>query len=512
ESLRDRILIRLDTEGISYSLSANGTIINVENQQTARRARAILVREGLTPQNLDPWHLFDVNRWTTNQFLDNVNLQRSLTESLRQHIESLNDIDQAMVNLAVPRDRLFLQDQDPITVSVVITARPGSDITTNMHKIRGLNDLIQFAIPGLQADNITITDSFTGRRINDFAAYDIQSRLEQADIIRRQKEAEERDYLNRFRRQLSGMLSPDRIGFVNIEITNNTNQITRTGREITPIEITPQDPTAPFNTREVVHSILISEGAANVTFRGTGFNPEGPAGFEAQTPPAYQDLQNTTGFYDQSTFQRNFDTNVTEFEEIVSPSRRENIAVSVALDGTWTFDLNEDGTPVMLPDGSRSRTYHPIPAAELAQFQSLLEAAVNFDLASGDMVRVVNIQFDRTAQFMMEDEAFRRQLLVGNIIRFGGFGLLGLAVLFIAYRLVVRERERRRRAREEELARQHAAMREAALRSLEQEQAEAEINPIDQARATAQDHAMAMAREHPEEVAQLIKTWLSEES
>ncbi len=74
-----------------------------------------------------------------------------------------------------------------------------------------------------------------------------------------------------------------------------------------------------------------------------------------------------------------------------------------------------------------------------------------------------------------------------------------------------REVERRRRLREEELARQHQAMREAALRTAEEQGVEVELSVEDRARMEMQENAANMAREHPEDVAQLIRTWLVEE-
>ncbi|MFW5801943.1 MAG: flagellar M-ring protein FliF, partial [Spirochaeta sp.] len=90
-------------------------------------------------------------------------------------------------------------------------------------------------------------------------------------------------------------------------------------------------------------------------------------------------------------------------------------------------------------------------------------------------------------------------------------GVAVLLVSFIAFRLISREIERRRRLREEELARQHQAMREAALRSAEEEGTEVEMSVEERARMELQEHAINMAREHPEDVAQLIRTWLIEE-
>ena len=84
-----------------------------------------------------------------------------------------------------------------------------------------------------------------------------------------------------------------------------------------------------------------------------------------------------------------------------------------------------------------------------------------------------------------------------------------MAVIF--FRMLSKYLERKRREKEEELARQHQAMREAALRSAEEQGMEVELSIEDRARQEMQENAVNMAREHPEDVAQLIRTWLVEE-
>jgi flagellar M-ring protein FliF len=54
-------------------------------------------------------------------------------------------------------------------------------------------------------------------------------------------------------------------------------------------------------------------------------------------------------------------------------------------------------------------------------------------------------------------------------------------------------------------------MREAALRSAEEAGMEVEMSIEERARQEMQENAINMAREHPEDVAQLIRTWLMEE-
>ena len=81
----------------------------------------------------------------------------------------------------------------------------------------------------------------------------------------------------------------------------------------------------------------------------------------------------------------------------------------------------------------------------------------------------------------------------------------------IVYRVVAKELERRKRLREEELARQHQLAREMALKSAEDEGVEVQMSLEDKARLEMQETAINLAREHPEDVAQLIRTWISEE-
>ena len=90
EAQRDNIVYRLAQENVDANVNAAG-IITVKDEATPRKMRAILVREDLVPGNVDPWHLFDTERWTTTDFERNVNLQRSITIQIKQHIEALDE-------------------------------------------------------------------------------------------------------------------------------------------------------------------------------------------------------------------------------------------------------------------------------------------------------------------------------------------------------------------------------------------------------------------------------------
>lgn len=511
EALLSRITTRLDEEGINYVLSGENTIISVADSKEARKARAVLVREGLTPNDINPWELFDVDRWTTSDFLNNVNLQRSISSQLKLHIESLDDVDKAQVTIAVPKDELFTDDKNPTTVSVIVSLAPGSDLADNKKKVKGLVNLIKHAVPDLDESNITLSDNF-GNQLNDADSMNGSDRIAQLEKLERIKKDQQKYYLDVFRNNLAGIVTPDRVRVVNVEISNNADYYKATGKKITPVQIKGQDPTKPYDTSEVVPSVIVEEQKGSVTFQGTGFNPQGPAGQEGQTPPAYADLQNTTGNYNQETKTNVYVTNEENYEKESAPIRRENIAVSVAIDGTWEYEHDDKGDFVYEADGvSRKRVYKEISADELKKYVSLVQTAIGYNMIRGDQVTVQNISFDRRASFREQDEEYAKSQSLKNLSKYSGLILLGLIGLIVVIRLVQKELDRRKRLKEEEIALQHQAMREAALRSLEAESAAPDLSTMDRERLELQETAVNLARQHPEDVAQLIRTWLSEE-
>ncbi len=504
-----RIVTVLDEEGVTYKVSPEN-MIYVEDEPTARRIRAILIREDLIPPKTDPWAIFDVERWTLTDFERDVNLQRAITRNLEQHILALDDVDAASVTLVVPKPELFEEDQKPVTASVIITPKPGSDITENRKKIEGIVKLIKFAVAGLQDENIVITDQ-NGLQLNDFTGLEDVDRIEIARREIRTKKELEQQYKAEILKSLRAIFSFERVEIVKLDINLDMSKQTVNMEEHFPVTMKKDNPRTPFDESEVVPSITLSKEVKEEHFEGTGFNPEGPPGQEGQTPPAYKDLSNLVGKYDQSALIQNEVVNKKSTYEEKSPWSINRITTGVAIDGVWRRVYNENGQLELNPDGSIKREYTPVSDEDLSKAEALIKDAIGYDRDRGDSVTVEHIPFDRGDQFTAEDEEFRRQRQIRTTIISVIIGIGAIIFAAILYRLIAKELERRRRLREEELARQHQAMREAALRRAEEEGAEVELSVEERARMEMQENAINMAREHPEDVAQLIRTWLLEE-
>ena len=448
-----------------------------------------------------------MERWTTTDFERDVNLQRAVTKQLEQHIMALDDVDNVSVTLVVPKTELFQADQKPTSASIILTPKPGSDISTNRKKIEGVQRLIKMAVAGLLDENIVITDQ-TGVQINDFTGLAQMDRLELAKRELKVKQDLEQKYNADITKSLADIFSPDRVRILKIDIKLDMSKENSTAKEFSPIAVVPATRYAPA---QYAPSIARSTQNIEEHFQGSGFNPEGPPGVEGQTPPAYKDLSNLVGKYDKTSQTTNNEINEKTTTSEKQPWDIKRITTGVAIDGVWKEKYDKSGRVMLNPDGSIQRDYTAVTDDDLAKAKSLIQGAIGFDRDRGDVAEVQTLQFDRTLQFEKEDGVYRKQMAVRRTIYGVLIGLGALLLLVLAYRLIAKELERRRRLREEELARQHQAMREAALRTAEEQGVDVELSVEDRARLEMQENATNMAKEHPEDVAQLIRTWLVEE-
>lgn len=504
--LRDRIQLRLNEENVHSSFSADGTLY-VDDTETARRMRSILIREDLIPAGTDPWDLFDTERWTTTDFERNINLRRSIIKEVTQHIKALDDIDDASVSIVMPDNTLFKSDQKPVTASVILFPKPGSDLLENRKKVLGIQKLVKFAIPGLADENISISDN-TGNVINDFTAMANFDRLSLIDkqqvIIQKYETKYEAKILNTLQR-IYGM---DRVRDLNIKIEMDMSEVSAETLEYIPFVRRSDNPDTVYDDSEIEDSVTLSSETASTTWQGTGFNPEGPAGTEGQTPPAYKDTTNLAGLSTQTIVKTNQAVGEKRTSEVVSPELGRR-TVSVNIDGLWTKKKDEKGNYVVA-NGRIDREYTALTPEEIRDTEKAVRDAIGYDANRKDSVTVTNIKVDRSADFEAEDKAYMASLQRRTIILISLATIAAILFILIVYKIISRELERRRRLREEEALRKAQLERQQAMWEADQGKV-VSITAEERHRMELQENAINLSREHPEDVAMLIRTWLMEE-
>ncbi|GAB1457245.1 flagellar basal-body MS-ring/collar protein FliF [Spirochaetota bacterium] len=502
------ITSRLDEENIAFSIG-EGNILYVKDDATRSQANAILLREDLIPKGTDPWAVFSIDRFTVTDFERNVNLRKAIIQEVTKHIESISEVDKANVVIEIPADKLFLEDQKPVTASIILYPKPGSDITSNRKKLEGIQKIIRFAVSGLADENIVITDQ-NGLVLNDFAGLEDFDRIERTKREQQLVQRQEAYYRAAVLKALQQIYTPDRVRDLNIKIDMDMSKKSVSTEENFPFTLKPDNPVTPYDDSVIQPSVRLSTERTTYEYQGTGFNPEGPAGMEGQTAPAYKDLQNMVGKASQTHTIENEALNKRQSIEERSPTI-DRVSVSVNIDGVWKWKYTDKGEPLVKTEGGIEREYIPVEQAELDAAAALVRDAVGYDRMRGDSVTVRNIQFDRSAQFKSEDEAFLQRQQTNRIILYSLVGVAFLLVAFIVFRLASRELERRRRISEEKRALEQQMLRENAIRQAEEQNIEVSMSVEERKRLDLQEHAINMAKEHPEDVAQLIRTWLREE-
>jgi flagellar M-ring protein FliF len=191
----------------------------------------------------------------------------------------------------------------------------------------------------------------------------------------------------------------------------------------------------------------------------------------------------------------------------------DRVTVSVNIDGTWTKKYDEKGKLITLPNGSVEREYTPLTAQQIDAATNLVRNAVGYNAARGDSVSVVNIPYDRADQFQNEDFVLMRAARTQRTVIILIVGVLALILILVAVRQLSKVAKKRREAKEAAEERRRQAEEEERLFGAAQERdMEIDMSPEERKRAELMGNVESMARERPEDVAQLIRTWLMQEA
>ena len=502
-----RILDRLSQENVNAD-SANG-FISVDDDATARRMREILISENLVPSSIDPWAGFYDRSWSTTDADQNVKLKNTIQKQLKSHIEAISDVQMADVNIVLPEKQLFSADQEPVSASVILKVTPTSTLLTDKRRILGIQRLILTAVEGLKEENLIITD-IDGKQINDFEG---MAESDRVDISAKQQKlilSREAEIRAKILKAFQNTFTEDRCRDMIVAVEMDMSQRQSESTEYSPIIIKKDNPDTPYDDSEYRDVLPISQQTITKEWQGTGYNPEGPAGVEGQTPPVYSDMSNVIGKSTETGVTQNNAINTKQISEISSP-KIDKISVSVNLDGRWKKVTDPETGKLVIEDGAIKRIYTPLTANEMSEAEKSIKGAIGYDRDRGDLVVVTNIPYDRDEEFAKEDAEYFAKIQRQRMIVLILISVVVVLVGFILFRVISKEIERRRREREARLLAEQQAARERALWDAKDEGMEVTMSVEETRRMELQENAITMAKEHPEDVAMLIRTWLMEE-
>ncbi|GAA2023366.1 flagellar basal-body MS-ring/collar protein FliF [Nocardioides kribbensis] len=459
------VVEQLDSQGVPYELADGGATVMVP-RDAVYKARIDLSGEGLPSESDGGYSILDDNGLSTSEFQEQTDYKRAMEGELSATIEGIDEVDTAVVHLAMPAKDVFADEQDPPTASVLVETGAGTRL--GAQQVQAIVHLVASSVEGLDPADVTVSDTEGLLSGADGTGVDATTRNQ--EIEARQEELRQ-DIQATLDRVVGPGNSTVQVA-VDLDFDKRTTQTTT----FTPEEDNP----------------ATSSSTSTETYTGPGSPTGGAEGVVG--PDGQMDTGATGGSADSSyekevtTTDRAVGSTVEHVES--TPGSVESMHVGVVLDTNST------------------------QAISTADVRGLVEDAVGLDQAAGDSVRVVTMPFDRTAEEAAAAEleaaaAADASAARNDLIRKVGLALLVALVLLLAV-LKGRKRAKQReqattyvveQLREQSAARQLTEPVPAALALEESERSEEN---------DMRDELNALIERQPEDVAALLRGWLTE--
>lgn len=461
-----KVVSRLKEGNISYKLTDEGTGILVPKKDVYE-LRLDLAGEGLLYNNGSGFELFDQTRLGATDFERRLNYQRALQEELRRTICQINEIEQARVHLVMPEPTVFIEESGDASAAVFLQLKPLS--TLEKQQVKAIVNLVAGSVENLHPENVTVIDA-EGNVISDDLEtldpswIDSELALKHLEI----KKTYEKELESRLQKTLEKVYGPGRVvAMVTAELDFDAQESTSVLYGAEPI---PR-----------VHTTL------EESYSGGGSLP-GEAGIDSNVPGYFSYYQ--AGDMDYERREESIENEINEVvqREIKAPGKVERISTAVIIDNSSTgfVRLAEEGPPE-------------------EEINTLVSSAIGLDPERGDSVSVQVMNFntelsDRAAALMQElDEESSR----GRLMRMYALGGL-LALVMVSAAVIVLKR--RRKGAEEYFMGEEFEIEDGSVEGIVAD----EIKPESKVKKTHKK-VKNMAEENPEEVVQLIRTWMAEE-
>jgi len=149
------VVQKLRETGVEYRLSENGSAVMVPSEKLAE-SRLALAAAGLPKTGRIGFELFDKSNFGATEFVEHINYKRALEGELERSVMSLAEVEDARVHLTLPKESVFLDQQQPAKASVMVKLRPGSPMSAQ--NVAAVTNLVASAVEGLLPDAVSVVD------------------------------------------------------------------------------------------------------------------------------------------------------------------------------------------------------------------------------------------------------------------------------------------------------------------------------------------------------------------
>ncbi len=459
---------------IPYEISEKGATILV-SAKDVYRIRLELATQGL-PRGKKGFEIFEQNKFGSTDFQNKVNLLQALQGELSRTIEQLEEVETARVHIVLPEDSLYKNKEKPASASIMLKLRPS--IQLSQGQINGIVNLVAHSIPGLRAENITVVDNYAKvlNETNSVQKLGLNTGDALAQLQLTKKISDELQH--NVESMLEQVLGPGKAAArVSVELNFDQHSI---DRQI-------------FEPVIDERGIIRSSQEKNESYKGVGQKPSGPAG-TASNIPGYVANNDTSSSYDKKEVTKNYEISEVKEKTVSAPGSIKRLSIAVFIDAELTAEQQSSITKVV-------------------------SSAVGFNASRGDTISVERIRFSKDLPDKMQRD---RQMQSANQektiywLKISVAVIAVLALLFVLW-IVIR---RILQTHEEDLEVVTYPTVNGTVQSKVNESDDSAtmdidkksiVSPEEKERQRQKDTIENLARTKPETVAQLLKTWLSED-
>lgn len=456
------IVKKLEEMKVAYELEDGGETILVDPEYKYK-TRISLAQEGLPKGGAMGFEeVFSKNRLGTTDWERQIQYNQALQGELKRTLEEMAEVEKASIYIVQQEKSLFIEpdSKNEPSAAVFLKLRPGAEM--DEQGVSGIINLISYAVKGLKPENVTVIDEY-GRILSDVISspeeIDKQALSNQLLI--------QNDFQKRLQLSVQSLLEQV-FGPGNVAVRVNA-KLNFDKRSVQSKLFSPTD-------EETGEGILRSIQEMKEHFSGTsGAAPGGTPGVDSNVP-GYQQVTTGDSEHQRSETIKNYDINETHEDLTVAPGAVDKLTVSVVVNRE--LDQNEKNSIVQMVGN-----------------------AIGYD-PDRDQVSVEGIAFknDLADFFAGEKSRQEQRARLRNFLILGAI-LLGI-LSFVIYK-VVSNRKKRRLEEEERIAEEMLEMQQAA--------AAQEVDEPLELERSAYEKIEKHARRRPEDVAKVLRTWLSED-
>ncbi len=468
------ILTALQDMGEEVRVDASGRIlVPAERLYAVKMQLAIL---GFPKSTLSYDTFINNVSFMTTDFEKKQYLIFQLNDRLAATIQSLEGVKKAVVNISIPEQSDFglSNQEDAPSASAAIEMKTGYELSPA--QVKGIEHIISRAVPGLEVENVSITDS-TGKLLKGSSADDSQSDFERLDF-----EAQfENRIAQKVHEHLAKVYGDDGVA-VSVSAVLNYDKNLQESTDYTP---------SVNNDGMVQHQ-------DTTTASGTTSSVGGVPGTDTNAEiPTYPQGTGGNDTYNQNTSSTDYLVNTLRQQIQREGYRIDRLTISTLVDDPALAPM-EQAELVNIIAAASGALPEDITVVGMSFYTPPTEGQLPGEVTPGDE----------------EAGSWWQTLLQPPYIFFLLGLLLLLILLFILWR--VRKARKRRKLEEQRRLEEEEAAAAALLEQQRLEQEEAELAAIslqDAAENVSKESKMKeeiknFAGNNPEIAAQLIKTWL----